>query len=76
MKEVTFRIPEDATELVTELVEKLGGEVQQPKAKKRTVIKKSKSEKPDPLAFFGKYPDFPLDPETYREQLWGRKKSL
>jgi len=71
MKEVTFRIPEDATELVTELVEKLGGEVQQPKAKKRTVIKKSKSEKPDPLAFFGKYPDFPFRHRYYYKNLQG-----
>jgi len=60
MKEVTFKIPEDATELVTELVEKLGGEVQEPKAKKRSTNKKSQHEKPDSLAFFGKYPDFPL----------------
>ena len=76
MIEVTIKIPDENAELVTELIEKLGGEVQVPKAKKRSALKKSNATNPDPLDFFGKYPDFPLDPETYREQLWGRKISL
>jgi hypothetical protein len=76
MKELTFRIPDEAAELVTELVEKLGGEVHVAKEKKKKIAKSVKSSKPDPLDFFGKYPDFPLDPETFREQLWGRRISL
>ena len=76
MKEVTYKIPDDATGLVTELVEKLGGEVQEVKTKNRRNAKKSNPAKQDPLDFFGKFPDFPLDPETFREKLWGRKISL
>ncbi len=76
MKEFVVKVPDETTELVTELVERLGGEVQEKKTTNRSTSKKITPQKITPLDFFGKYPDFPLDPETYREQLWGRKRSL
>jgi len=79
MKELTIIIPDDSAELVTELVEKLGGSID----KKERINKLSKGrdislnkKKGDPLALFGKYPDFPLDPETYRKDLWERNQEL
>ena len=36
----------------------------------------SDKKKDDSLNLFGKYPDFPLDPETYRNHLWERNKKL
>lgn len=35
----------------------------------------SDKKKDDPLNLFGKYPDFPLGPETYRNHLWERTRS-
>ena len=86
MKVITIIIPDDSTELVTELVEKLGGAIET-KDRIRKEIRKtskingkninfSKEKKGDPLALFGKYPDFPLDPKTYRKDLWERKQKL
>ena len=40
MKEMTIKIPEDSTELVAELVEKLGGSVQVKEEKKVSSNKK------------------------------------
>jgi hypothetical protein len=36
----------------------------------------SDKKKDDPLNLFGKYPDFPLDPETYRNYLRKRNEKL
>ncbi len=97
MKEIIIRIPEDSTELLTELVERLGGSIDKKErikvTRKQTIRKGSKNQvikspqtkkkgintlkkKGDPLALFGKYPDFPLDPKTYRKDLWKRKVKL
>lgn len=32
--------------------------------------------KGDPLALFGKYPDFPLGPKTFRKDLWESNQEL
>lgn len=39
-------------------------------------IKSSDKKKDAPLNLFGKYADFPLDPETYRNELWERHQKL
>ncbi len=86
MKEITIQIPEESTELVIELVLRLGGSIEKEdleKKKRSTKVLKSKtgksstSEKKDtPFALFGKYPNFPLHPETYRNDLWKREMEL
>lgn len=70
MKELTIIIPDDSAELVTELVEKLGGSIGKKERTNKRTNKLSKGKgkdislnkkKGDPLALFGKYPDFPFD---------------
>lgn len=39
-------------------------------------LKSSDKKKDYPLNLFGKYLDFPLDPETYRNELWQRNEKL
>lgn len=85
MKEITINIPDDSSDLVIELVERLGGSVDR-KGKYKSVTKPLKTRKKDsnsfnkkkgdPLALFGKYPDFPLNPKTYRKDLWQRNQKL
>jgi hypothetical protein len=86
MKEITINIPDDSSELVIELVERLGGSVDKKEKIKKGVPKSSKTgirvsnssnkKKGDPLSLFGKYPDFPLNPKTYRKDLWQRNQKL
>lgn len=86
MKEITINIPDDSSELVIELVERLGGTVDEKQKRKKGVPKSSKTgkavsnssnkKKGDPLSLFGKYPDFPLNPKTYRKDLWQRNQKL
>ena len=81
MKEITFLVPDDSTDLVIELVEKLGGSVEErervkPVKNEKEEISSLKKKKGDPLALFGKYPDFPLNPKTYRKDLWQRNQKL
>ena len=81
MKEITINIPDESSELVMELVERLGGSVEErkgfkPVTNEKEKISSVKKRKRDPLALFGKYPDFPLDPKTYREDLWQRNQKL
>jgi hypothetical protein len=71
MKEMTIKIPDDSTELVAELVEKLGGSV---KVKEEKIVssvkkKKMKKKKPDPTFLFGKWKDFDEDARKIREEL-------
>jgi hypothetical protein len=75
MKEMIIKIPEDSTELVTELVEKLGGTVKvEEKEKKASSKNKKKKEKtPEPTFLFGKWKDFDIDARKTREELWTRK---
>ena len=70
MKEMIINIPEDSSSLVTELVEKLGGNVK-PERKKSPA--KKKKEKPDPTFLFGKWKNFDIDARKLREELWTRK---
>lgn len=79
MKEITINIPDDSSELVIELVERLGGSVNKkgiPLIQKESKSLSANKKKGDPLALFGKYPDFPLDPKTYRKDLWQRNQKL
>lgn len=68
MKEITINVPEDAVELVEELVERIGGTIETSK-NKRKLKSNAKATKPKPLDFFGTWTDIPLYPETYREKL-------
>lgn len=86
MKEITIQIPEESTELVRELVLRLGGSIEKEvfEKKKRSIkVPKSKisnsstsQKKDNAFALFGKYPDFPLHPKTYRNDLWKREMEL
>lgn len=76
MKEMTIRIPEDSTELVAELVEKLGGSVEVKEEKKVSLTKKKnvkkKKETVEHDFLFGKWKDFDIDPQKLRDELWRR----
>lgn len=79
MKEITINIPDDTSDLVIELVERLGGSVDKKGIllrQKKLKVPSANKKKGDPLALFGKYPDFPLDPKTYRKELWQRNQKL
>ena len=43
------------------------------KKKEEGILNKKKG---DPLALFGKYPDFPLGPKTFRKDLWESNQEL
>lgn len=85
MKEITFLVPDESSELITELVEKLGGTIDLGMAKKKreserkiteaklkTIkpTKKTKDEKIDHTYLFGKWKDFDIDAKKLREQSW------
>jgi len=84
MKEITINIPDDSSELVIELVERLGGSVDKkeesnkefPKIrnklpKKSTKSnKKTKKEKIDHTYLFGKWKEYDIDARKLREQSW------
>ncbi len=84
MKEIIVRIPEESSELVTQLLEKLGAEI----SEKRSLIKKAKVKKTtkkspvkkkkiikkfSPTFLFGKWKELDIDPIKLREESWGRK---
>lgn len=82
MKEITIQIPEESTELMMELVLRLGGSIEKEDLEKKKSTKAPKSKtsnsstpkkKDNPLDLFGKYPNFPLHPKTYRNDLWKRE---
>jgi len=74
MKEYIVRIPDTEVETLSNVLEKFGAEMSP------VVIKKQKrilnKRKGDPLALFGKFPDFPLNPKTFRKDLWERNQNL
>jgi len=84
MKEITINIPDESSELVMELVERLGGSVHKndfakkeekaarykPQKKEIKSAGKTKKEKVDHTYFFGKWKDFDIDPKKLREQSW------
>ena len=78
MKEMIIRVPEDSVAFAEEFVERIGGDVETVKTKKSAVKKKKstlkKEEKISPTFLFGKWKDLDLDPVTYRDKLWPRKK--
>jgi hypothetical protein len=70
MKEMIINVPEESSTLVTELVEKLGGNV---KPTRKKSAGKKKKEKPVEHDFlFGKWKDFDIDARKLREELWRR----
>ncbi len=80
MKEIIINVPDDAVEFVEEFVERIGGNVEIGKTNKKSNNKKSsnkkKTSKLKPLDFFGTWPDIPLDPQTYRKDVWRRIPEL
>ncbi len=84
MKEIIINIPDDSSELVIELVERLGGSVDKKergnkglakvnsKLQKKVVLsnKKKKKEKIDHTYLFGKWKEFGIDAKKLREESW------
>jgi hypothetical protein len=73
-KEYIVRIPEDEVEIVSTVLEKFGAEICPVGIEEEKKI--SNKKKGDPLALFGKFPDFPLNPKTFRKDLWERNQEL
>ena len=72
-KEYIVRIPDNAVETISNVLEKFEVEMSPIEIKEEKILNKKKG---DPLALFGKYPDFPLDPKTFRKDLWERNQEL
>ena len=84
MKEITINIPDESSDLVIELVERLGGNVDKKESKSTGVSKankvsqkkvaastrKIKKEKIDHTYLFGKWKNFDIDARKLREQSW------
>ena len=71
-----IKIPDDSTELVTELVEKLGGSVETNKKEASSIKKKKSKNKKENVEhdfLFGKWKDFDIDPQKLRDELWRKK---
>ena len=84
MKEIIINVPDDSSELVIELVERLGGRVgkkertnkrltkanNKPQKKVTQSNKKEKKEKIDHTYLFGKWKEFDIDAKKLREESW------
>ena len=70
MKEMIVKIPEESTEFVTELLEKLGVKMEETKSAKS---KKQIKSKVSPTYLFGKWKDLDIHPETLRKNVWQRQ---
>jgi hypothetical protein len=84
MKEITISIPDDSSELVIELVERLGGSIDRQKKRNKEIAKannkfqkkaiqsnkKITKEKIDHTWLFGKWKDFDIDARKLRERSW------
>jgi len=70
MKEMIINIPEESSNLVTELVEKLGGSVKP--GNKKATAKKKKAKPVEHDFLFGKWKDYDIDARKLREELWRR----
>jgi hypothetical protein len=80
MKEIIVKIPDENSELATQLLEKLGAEIE----KKKTVVRKTKvkknkvskkrivPEKISPTYLFGKWKDLDIDAKKIRKEAWDR----
>ena len=77
MKEITYRIPDESADVITTLVQQLGGSVEKEKkaikaVKKTSAKEKKKEEKVDHTFLFGKWKDFDIDARKLRMELWQR----
>ena len=83
MKEIIVKIPDESSELVTQLLEKLGAEITHTKTIQKTSAKKEKAknkakiskkkklpQKIDHTFLFGKWKDFDIDPKKLRQESW------
>ncbi len=80
MKEIIVKIPDENCELATQLLEKLGAEIEE----KKTVVRKSKlkkskvskkivsPEKISPTYLFGKWKNVDVDAKKIRKEAWDR----
>ena len=73
MKEMIVKIPEESTEFVTELLEKLG--VRMEETGKRNSPKKTKSTV-SPTYLFGKWKDLDIHAENLRKNVWQRQNKF
>lgn len=72
MKEIIVKIPDENCDLATQLLEKLGAEIEE---KKKKVKRKEKiSEKISPTYLFGKWKNFDIDAKKLREEAWDRSQ--
>lgn len=69
MKEMIVKIPEESSEFVTELLQKLGVQLTDPNNKK---IKKPKNTV-SPTYLFGKWKDLDLNAKILRKNSWQRQ---
>ena len=74
MKEITYRIPDESADVITTLVQQIGGSVEkEKKAVKKTAAKEKKNEEiVDHTFLFGKWKDFDIDARKLRKELWQR----
>lgn len=80
MKEIIVKIPDENSDLATQLLEKLGAEIKEKKtsvkkvnAKKIKVLKKRiVPEKISPTYLFGKWKNLDVDAKKLREEAWDR----
>ena len=74
MKEIIVRIREEDSELLRQLLEKLGAEVTERKpAKKRTTRKIAEDDREiSPTLLFGKWKDLDIDSKKLRDESWAR----
>ncbi|MEP7081023.1 MAG: hypothetical protein ABI784_09850 [Ginsengibacter sp.] len=84
MKEITINIPDESSNLLIELVERLGGNVDKKERRYKSVakannkvpkkvapsIKKKKKEVIDHTYLFGKWKDFDIDARKLRQESW------
>lgn len=71
MSYLKVNVDEHNKRFVEELLTKLGLEVEEEKEPKQI---ETKSTKVSPTFLFGKWKKSSLNPETFRKDLWGRKK--
>lgn len=80
MKEIIVKIPDENSELATQLLERLGAEIEErkivvkkAKAPKNKLPKKTASpEKISPTYLFGKWKDLDIDAKQIRKEAWDR----
>ncbi len=80
MKEIIVKIPDENSELATQLLEKLGAEIKKKKiVVRKTEVKKNKAskkivapEKISPTYLFGKWKDLDIDAKKIRKEAWDR----